>query len=158
MSTPTHIHQLITLEIYDVIKAYIKKKKGKCIVHAAPMDVQLDCDNRTMVQPDIQVICDRDKLRKRSVYGAPDFVVEVMSPSTRKKDVNIKLRKYEQAGVREYWIVDPDKKRVHVYEFEKEGAPIRYSFDNKIPVGIFGEECIVNFAEIYDYVKFQDIS
>ena len=154
MSTPAHIHQLIAMEIYDVIKAYIKKKKGECIVHASPMDVQLDCDNRTMVQPDVQVICDRNKLRKRSVYGAPDFVAEVLSPSTRKKDISIKLYKYENAGVSEYWIVDPDKKRVHVYQFEKEELPVMYTFEDKIPVGIFGDECVVDFAEVYDYVRF----
>lgn len=145
---------LVSNTLHDVIKAYVKKKKGKCIVHVLPMDVQLDCDNRTMVQPDVQVICDRNKLRKRSVYGAPDFVAEVLSPSTRKKDISIKLRKYENAGVKEYWIVDPDKKRAHAYEFAKEELPVMYTFEDKVPVSIFEGECKVDFAEIYDYVKF----
>ena len=103
----------------------------------APLDVQLDRDDRTMVQPDVLVVCDRSKVVRRCVYGAPDFVVEILSPSTWEKDMYVKLGKYESAGVREYWIVDPKKKRVLVYDFEHTDFPALYTFTDQIPVGIF---------------------
>jgi Uma2 family endonuclease len=120
----------------------------------APADVQLDMDDKTMVQPDIFVVCDRSKLKNGRLYGAPDFVVEVLSPSTRKKDMFTKLAKYANADVREYWIVDPDKKRVLVYDFESDDFVKVYTFEDKVPVGIFNRQCEVNFAEIYDYIHF----
>ena len=76
----------------------------------APMDVQLDCDEKTMVEPDVLIVCDRDKIVNRCVYGAPDFIIEILSNSTKKKDSVIKLNKYLNAGVREYWMIDPTKK------------------------------------------------
>ena len=120
----------------------------------APLDVQLDRDDRTMVQPDVLVVCDRSKVVRRCVYGAPDFVVEILSPSTWEKDMYVKLGKYESAGVREYWIVDPKKKRVLVYDFEHTDFPALYTFTDQIPVGIFAGECRVDFASIYEYVRF----
>ncbi len=154
MSAPTPVHQLLGTEIRDRLKAYIRRKKGECIPFVAPIDVQLDCDDRTILQPDILVVCDRRKIIKRCVYGAPDFVVEILSPSTEKKDSIIKLNKYMNAGVQEYWIVDPDKKTVKVYNFDRCQCPEVYGFDGKIPVSVFDGECEVDFAEIYDYVKF----
>ena len=156
MATPSIIHQLVGGEIYTAIKDYIKKKKGLCIPAMSPISVQLDCDNKTMVEPDVIVVCDRDKLQQQVVYGAPDFVVEILSPSTKKKDRTIKLNKYMSAGVREYWIVDPDKKHVIVYLADDEiGYTIDvYPFDDCIPVAIFDNECEINFKEIYEYIKF----
>lgn len=154
MSSPTSIHQIISSEIRDIIQSYIRDKKGTCIAMVAPMDVQLDCDDKTMLQPDVLIVCDRDKIIRRCVYGAPDFIVEILSPSTKKKDMFTKLRKYEEAGVREYWIIDPDQKRVIVYNFESEIYPEIYGFDAKVPVAVFDGECEVDFAAIYEYVSF----
>lgn len=156
MATPSIIHQLVGGEIYTALSDYIKKKKGLCIPAMAPVGVQLDCDNKTMVEPDVLVVCDRNKLQKQVVYGAPDFVVEVLSPSTKKKDRTIKLNKYMSAGVREYWIVDSEKKHVIVYLADDEiGYTIDvYAFDDVIPVAIFDNECEINFKEIYEYIKF----
>lgn len=156
MATPSIIHQLVGGEIYTALKNYIAKNKGQCIPAMSPIGVQLDCDNKTIVEPDVLVVCDRDKLHKRVVYGAPDFVVEVLSPSTMKKDRTIKLHKYMSAGVREYWIVDPDKKHVIVYLADEEiGWTIDvYPFSDTIPVAIFNNECVINFQEIYEYVEF----
>lgn len=153
-NTPTTGHQGIGLEIRDKLSSYIKKNKGKCFALAAPASVQLDCDNKTMVVPDVFVVCDRNKFIKGIVYGAPDFIIEVLSPSTRKKDITIKLRKYRNAGVREYWIVDPNNKQVCVYEFEKTKHTVIYTFEDKVPVGIFNGECVVDFKEVYEYVGF----
>ena len=82
----------------------------------APLDVQLDRDDRTMVQPDVLVVCDRSKWCGGCVYGAPDFVMEILSPSTWEKDMYVKLGKYESAGVREYWIVIRRRNGVLVYD------------------------------------------
>lgn len=154
MAAPNHKHQIIAGKVFWIFEDFVMKKKGKCIVEMAPMNVQLDRDDKTMVQPDILITCDRDKLLKNSVYGDPDLVVEILSPSTRKKDVTIKLRKYKNAKVREFWIIDPDKKLVQVYEFEKSDFPTTYTFEDKIPVGIFGGECEVDFGMINEYIAF----
>ena len=83
------------------------------MVLPSPVSVQLDEDDRTMLQPDVVVCCDRDKILRSHVYGAPDMVIEILSPSTRKKDMGIKTEKnYITARVREYWMVDPDKKKL----------------------------------------------
>ena len=154
MAAPTFAHQQIGFLIGWQLKNFVSKKNGTCIPSVAPIDVQLDCDDKTMVQPDVIVICDRDKAINRCVYGAPDFVVEVLSPSTSKKDSLIKLRKYKATGVWEYWMVDPDKKKVVVYDWGKSEVPTVYGFDAKVPVGIFSGECEIDFAEIYQEIAF----
>ena len=121
------------------------------MVLQAPTDVQLDCDEKTMVQPDILVVCQRNRLTKQNVYGAPDMVVEVLSKSTRKKDMSLKLYKYSNAGVLEYWIVDPNNKMVFVYDLENDMDVNIYSFQDKVPVKIFNNECVVDFSEMNDY-------
>ena len=154
MATPVAGHQGIVDEIRENFNQFIKKKQGKCFTLTSPVSVQLDCDDKTMVQPDVLIVCDRNRFQRGILYGAPDLAVEVLSPSTRKKDLTIKLRKYRNAGVREYWIVDPTSKQVIVHEFEKANITTIYTFGDKVPVGIFGGECIVDFKEIYDYVEF----
>ena len=119
MSAPTSVHQLLGTEILLVLKDYIRKQHGRCVPIASPIDVQLDCDDKTMVQPDVIVVCDREKIQNRCIFGAPDFVAEVLSESTRKKDLVLKLNKYMTAGVREYWLVDPDRKKVIVYDLKR---------------------------------------
>ena len=85
MAAPTGIHQLIGGEIYAVLRDYIRTQKGKCLPMYAPIDVQLDCDEKTIVQPDVLILCDVSKLSGNTIVGAPDFIVEILSPSTRKK-------------------------------------------------------------------------
>lgn len=155
LAAPTNKHQIVADEVFVRFHDYIRRKKGKCITVTSPIDVQLDCDNKTMVQPDVVVVCDRNKFQKGRIYGAPDLIVEVLSKSTKKKDILLKGPKYRNAGVREYWMVDPIKKRVHVYRYEiEELLPTMYTFEDKIPVGIWNGECQVDFAEIYDYISF----
>ena len=153
MAAPTGIHQLIGGEIYAVLRDYIRTQKGKCLPMYAPIDVQLDCDDKTIVQPDVLVLCDVRKLSGNTISGAPDFIVEILSPSTRKKDMFIKLEKYMTAGVREYWMVDAEKKKVLIYDFEHENYPILFGFDAEVPVGIFEGQCKVDFGEIYEYLR-----
>lgn len=120
MAAPTVTHQRIVSFLTRKIGNYIESNHGKCEVFPAPFDVQLSADDiHTLVQPDITVVCDRDKLSdgKRCI-GAPDWVIEVVSPSTENWDYIRKLAKYDSAGVREYWIVDPKHDRIVVYNLE----------------------------------------
>lgn len=153
MAAPISIHQILVTQICMMFDRYIKEKKGDCLPIVSPIDVQLDCDDRTMVQPDVIVMCDRDKVKKH-IYGHPDLVVEILSPSSTKLDNRIKLGKYANAGVREYWIVDPVKRSLLVYNFEEGDWPTIYGFDDKIPVHIFPEECEIDFSEIHEYIRF----
>ena len=134
VGAPTSIHQLIVTEIWKILREYIREKAGDCMPIASPIDVQLNCDDKTMVQPDVLVVCDREKVIRRCIYGAPDFIIEILSLTSRKKDMFTKLAKYKEAGVREYWLVDPDKKKVLVYDLEHEELPLIYGFDSKVPV------------------------
>lgn len=149
MEAPSTYHQIIGMELGFLLKSFIKEKGGSCIPFASPVDVQLDCDNKTMVQPDVLVLCDRSKLIKRCIYGAPDFIVEVLSKSTKRKDSTIKLSKYVEAGVREYWLVDIEKERVLVYFFEGDDYPTIYGRGDEIPVGIFDGELKIPMAEVF---------
>lgn len=154
MAAPSPLHQLIGGRIFKTFSDYIDRKEGMCIPAYAPLDVQLDCDDKTMLQPDVLIVCDRKKIRKGVIYGAPDLVVEILSGSTKRKDMTVKLAKYAAAGVREYWMVDPDKKKVIVYEMEDDLNVSIFGFDHEIPVRIFGGECMVDFKEIWEYVSF----
>ncbi len=148
MASPSFAHQVIIMSIANTIQNYIKKKKGRCKVLTAAVDVQLVCDNKTMVQPDIVVLCDKKKNVERCIMGAPDFVAEVLSKSTRKKDMTIKLEKYRNAGVREYWMIDMKNETVIVHEFEKGNMPVIFGFDSKVPVGIFQGDLEIDFADV----------
>jgi Uma2 family endonuclease len=102
------------------------------------MEVQLDEDDYTLVQPDLLIVCDRNKILERTIFGAPDFIAEIMSPASRKKDMRLKLMKYYHAGVREYWIIDPERARVLSYFFEESALiPTLYTFEQEIPVRIY---------------------
>lgn len=102
----------------------------------SPFAVFLNEDDTNYVEPDISVICDRDKISEKGCNGAPDWVIEIVSPSSKPRDYMTKLFKYRMAGVREYWIVDPDKEMTTVYSFEKDAVE-QYSFGNEVPVGIW---------------------
>lgn len=154
MAAPTLIHQLISGKIYRVLDEFVCKRKGTCTPFIAPIDVQLDCDERTILQPDVVVVCEQDKLTNRCIYGAPDLVVEVLSKSTKRKDMFLKLAKYKNAGVKEYWMVDPEKRTVLIYDFWHDDEVKIYGFDSTIPIAIFDGDCQINFQKIYDEISF----
>ena len=155
MSAPSSLHQLIGGYIHAQLFNHITRKKGACLPMIAPVDVQLDRDDKTMVQPDVLIVCNRDIVIRRCVYGAPDFIMEVLSPSTKNKDRYMKLHKYSSAGVREYWMIDPNLQKVVVYNLQDEDAvPAVYGFDQQVPVQVLGGECIIDFTEMYEYVRF----
>ena len=145
MAAPTTVHQAIGGFIYKQLLDHVMEHGGECMPFMSPVDVQLDCDDRTVVQPDVLIVCDRSKFRNGRVFGAPDFLAEVLSPSTRKKDMQLKLFKYANAGVREYWMIDPDRKTVAVYDLEHEELPQIYGFSSRIPVLVWNGECEVDF-------------
>jgi Uma2 family endonuclease len=148
MSSPTTYHQLIAAKLHAMILSWIEQNKGSCMPFMSPVDVQLDCDNKTIVQPDVLVLCDKSKITRPRIVGAPDFVAEVLSKSTRKKDLFIKLSKYKNAGVREFWIIDPDKKTVMVWDFEHDDQVALYGFRDRIPVSIYDKNLVIDFSVI----------
>lgn len=154
MTAQTSPHQLIAGFIHAKLLGHVMDRKGICLPMISPLDVQLDCDDKTMVQPDVIIVCDRDKIINRCIYGAPDFIIEVLSTSTKKKDSVVKLNKYMNAGVREYWMIDPLRKKVIVYDFEHDEYPVIYGFDAKIPVQIWDGECVIDFQEVYEHIRF----
>ena len=136
MATPSRKHQGLVGNLFGEIFAYLNQNKGKCAVYPAPFAVYLNEDNRTYLEPDITVVCDRDKLDDRGCHGAPDFVAEILSPSSRSRDCLLKLIRYREAGVREYWIVDPERETVMVYDFA-ENKVGSYTFGDKVRVNLF---------------------
>lgn len=124
---------MLVMDLSYQIKDYIIRHKGECNVFPAPFAVFLNEDDTSYVEPDISVICDPHKITEKGCMGAPDWVIEIVSPGSRPMDYFTKLFKYQTAGVREYWIVDPIKQRVTVYLFEKENME-EYSFGDHIPV------------------------
>ena len=136
MATPTRTHQRILFSMSRVIADYIDSKDGKCEVNIAPFAVFLNNDDTNYVEPDILVVCDPLKLDEKGCHGAPDWIIEVVSPGNKPMDYFTKLFKYRAAGVREYWIVDPTKELIMAYQFEKETME-QYSFGEDVPVGIY---------------------
>lgn len=146
MASPSTIHQMLLTELFYLIVNHIKSNKGNCKAFT-PLGIFLHNDDNTYLEPDIAVICDKDKLDNKGCHGAPDWVIEIVSPSSKKMDYAIKMAEYQKSEVREYWIVDPLKKIITVYLLEKDSAPILYRFTDKVPVGIF-EGFSIDFHEI----------
>jgi len=137
MAPPIRIHQRLITKFTRIIDQYIDEHRGSCEVYPAPFAVNLNKDDYTWVEPDISVICDKNKLSEKGCDGAPDWIIEITSPRTQSRDYGIKLYKYRNAGVREYWIVNPASRNVMVYDFDREQTTNQYSFDDDIDVGIF---------------------
>jgi len=157
MSAPTFVHADVVVEITWYLKSFVKKKKGRCKVICSPVAVRFytggveDADITTVVQPDVCVVCDLSKIdRKKGILGAPDMIVEVISPSTGKRDLNEKFNLYEKHGVIEYWVVYPEDKTIHAFVLcdGKYGEGTIYT-NGIIPVSIF-PECQLDIEEIFD--------
>ena len=146
MTPPTRRHQKILLSLSRLIADYIDKKGGSCEVDIAPFAVFLNENDKNYVEPDISVICDQHKLNDKGCVGTPDWIIEIVSPGSRRTDYFTKLFKYRTAGVREYWIVDPDKSRTMVYNFESEDT-LEYSFSDAVQSGIY-PDFVIDFGEL----------
>ena len=136
MAPPTFRHQYLSIKLSSKIDQYIVSNKGNCIVITAPFAVFLNEDDKNYVEPDISVICDKSKITEHGCIGAPDWIIEIVSPSSKKMDYMTKLFKYRQAGVREYWIVDSIKNMIITYGFENDTMEY-YSFSEKVKVRIY---------------------
>ena len=154
MSVPAVIHQKILGELFILFRKCADAHEGECEVYLSPCDVRLDCDDRTMVQPDLFVICRPYDLGAKAFEGAPDLTPESLSPSTRARDMLLKLHKYQNAGVKEYWIVDPDHSTVLVYDLRSDDFyPDKYDFDSVIPVHISDGQCSIDFSKVNRALK-----
>ena len=138
MAPPGMEHQRLVHHFDREIGNYIQGRHGDCEMFPAPFAVFLSDNDRNYVEPDISVICDRNKITEKGCLGAPDWIVEIVSPGSRKMDYYKKLFKYRTAGVREYWVVDPGREVVTVYSFEQDNME-EYSFGENVPVGIYGD-------------------
>ena len=136
MAPPNTNHQRLVHFFDREIGNYIQSHEGECEVFPAPFAVFLNKNDSNYVEPDISVICDKNKITDKGCNGAPDWIIEIVSSSSRKMDYYKKLFKYRTADVREYWVVDPDKKVVTVYDFEQDNME-EYSFGMDIPVSIY---------------------
>ncbi|MCR5128709.1 MAG: Uma2 family endonuclease [Lachnospiraceae bacterium] len=144
MALPRYRHQKLLGELYWMIKNYIKEKGGKCEVIPAPFGVFLEEDDENLVEPDISVICDLDKIQEDGCHGAPDWIIEIVSPTSRKLDCFIKQEKYRKSGVREYWIVDPQTATIRVYEYTTDSIK-EYDFADQVKAGIY-EDLVINLS------------
>ena len=140
MSAPSGFHQEIVMAIAGELRDYVRSNGGKCKVLPAPYAVFLNKDRWNYLEPDVSVICDRSKMEKDGCHGAPDLVVEVTSTSTMSRDFTLKLFKYREAGVREYWIINPDTRVINTFVFsenEEEEKGSQMTFDDELESGIF---------------------
>jgi len=146
---PSSQHQAIVGNLYGEFYTYLKGRQ--CKAFPAPFGVWLDDANDIYVEPDITVVCDQSKILKKGCVGAPDLVVEVVSPSTALKDKRVKLKRYRLSGVREYWIVDPFNQIVEVYKLSENvfTEPQVYGKDETVEGGIF-EDLVVNLSDIFE--------
>lgn len=151
MSAPSIVHQRILGELHFLLKDYIKKHNGKCETFVAPCDVKLNDSPLTILQPDLFIVCDPDKLDNKCCNGAPDFIIEIVSSGNAANDYTRKLYYYEHFGVKEYWIVDPDKKFVTVYDFANSRFCERYTFDDRIKVEIY-DNLYIDFAPLKEFL------
>ncbi len=149
LATPNRIHQYLVGELYFSFKVHIRANKGNCHVYISPFAVRLFADDSTHVEPDLVVICDKNKLTEKGCNGAPDIAVEIISPSNAKHDYITKLAKYQKAGVREYWIINPETSKTLVMNFENSENTGEYDFEETVTSGVL-EGFEVNMNELLE--------
>jgi len=157
-AAPSWQHQSISGELYRQISNYLVNKP--CKVFSSPFDLCLaeynesDEEINRVVQPDVVVVCDESKLRKTGYFGVPTLIIEVSSPATSRRDKVLKFNMYENAGVKEYWIVEPDGKFINVFtlqENKKYGRPETYTDENKLQVTVF-PELVIDLSLVFDKI------
>ena len=159
LAAPTGTHQHISGFLYYELTNFVLKNPGPCLPMISPVDVKLGTDNKTVVQPDVLIKCKPDVNKKRKVpKGVPVFVAEVLSPSTKRRDQGIKQQKYIASGVQEYWLIDPEKETVIVYDYtDKDDTNSDiisiYTFNDKIPVGVWGGKCTIDFSKLKKQIE-----
>ena len=153
LASPTSVHQTIVFTVATIMSNFAAAHGHHCMPYIAPLDVEFDNRKKDRLQPDLFVVCERNKEEPESDQHAPDLIMEVMSPSSRQMDMLIKLNRYLRAGVKEYWIVDPDKKTIMVYDFVNNDYAHMYTFDDEVPVAISGGELAIDFKVVQDHLE-----
>ena len=148
MKAPSFVHQHISSVLYNALSSFIKEQKGSCIALSAPVDVRLFRDDYTMVQPDILILCDRSKIRRWGIDGAPDLVMEIVSPATARKDYTVKVDLYMSAGVKELWLIDPINSRLLIYYAEEDRFPYIGPLSGKKEIGLYENALLIDLDEI----------
>ena len=148
MEVPTRKHQKISGKLFLQLGIFLNGKP--CEVYYAPFGVRLSMKEESIFEPDIVVVCDESILTERGCIGAPDMVIEILSPSTARRDKKIKFAKYKEAGVREYWIVDPDTDQVQVNIFSNNECITKiYNETDIAPVTVL-KDCEINLSEVFE--------
>ena len=148
LAEPLLTHQNVVLSLSLLFSECAEAHPEKnCWVFVSPVGVRLVPDEKTMVEPDVVVFCGLEYVQDiKCITGPPDLLVEVLSPSNRDHDMVFKQMIYRKYGVKEYWIVDPDKEEVLVYKFFEADLPRSYTFKDNVPVGISGGECSIDLT------------
>lgn len=155
---PSRYHQEISMNLGYEISRFLKEKEKKCKVYAAPFDVRLpegqqtDEQTMTVVQPDISVVCDSGKLDDKGCKGTPDFIVEITSPATVKKDMKDKLLLYEKHGVPEYWVIHPEENIIMAYKLNEQKRYDRaeiFSKEDKIELKLKEDAVEIDLETIF---------
>ena len=155
LASPSDVHQEIVGELFGQLREYLKDKP--CKPYFAPFDVRLferkgdaPDDVDTVVQPDLMVVCDKSKVDRRGVHGAPDLIIEVLSPSSERYDRFNKLNLYQKAGVREYWIVNPESRSVQTFVLEDGHYtfPAYVEGGGELAVTIF-PDCVIDLSAVF---------
>lgn len=153
MASPSVIHQRIVKSLCFQLEMFIRSNKGSCELFPSPVDVQPDSnDDQTMLQPDVLIVCDSTKITRKGIVGAPDFIAEIVSPSSIKMDYYRKSYKYEASGVREYWIIDPEKKTVLINRFELNEPPLLIPLTGYAEVAIYDGKLKINLDEFAECI------
>lgn len=154
MPQTDQLHQLLLIPIIYAFGKYIETYKGPCVVMTSSIDVQLNEDENTLVHPDMVVICDETKVHRNCIFGAPDFVLEIMTPESRTKDMFLKSYMYAEAGVREYWLLDPEKQMLISFYFESGNLfPKESPLEGKCGVNIYNGRLQINLDELRDIIN-----
>ena len=155
-AAPTPMHQEVLMELSKQIAVYLTGKN--CNIYPAPFCVRLplgyeksEKEVKNVVEPDISIVCDKSKIDDKGYNGAPDMIIEIISPSSIKKDRFVKFNLYEKAGVKEYWIVEPDQKLVSVFLLQKNerfSRPEMYTEEDGINISIF-PDLIIDLSAVF---------
>ncbi len=153
MSAPSFVHQHLLGTFFVQVQNFISAKGGKCLPMMAPVDVRLNGDDKTIVQPDLLILCDKSKIQRWGVLGAPDFCLEITSQSTGRKDYIRKLHKYIDAGVKEYWIIDPKRRVLVYYHWKDDYLPHMCSLQGRVGLEIYDGELQIDLDRLADLIQ-----
>ena len=149
MASPSRQHQVIAGALFSQLLRCVEEHgPADCYPYIAPLDVQLDRDNKTVVQPDVMLCCESEQQSGTRIFGAPAFIAEVLSPSSHQRDIFLKLHKYKNAGVKEYWVIYPERQKVVVYLLAQDDDVAVYTFDDTIPLTLSEGRCISSLTSI----------